>query len=242
MKLKRSRDRKVTNQVSPNGKTATGANSFGLPAGISCPGQTSICGKVCYAGKLEKIYSGVRNILMHNWDLLSGATIDEMVVLIRDMITDFEAETTRAIAKGKKATYDFRIHWDGDFFSADYATAWAVVIKEFPKITFWAYTRTFSVVPILAGIENLHLYLSADADNIAEANDVAGNHEGVHIATLAQTFAEARATIVDSTRKTYPCPENGKRIPLISTKGSACLACGICPNGRGDVLFSIGKK
>ena len=57
-KLKRSNDRKVANAVSPNGKTATIANTFGLPAGkaYSCPGETPTCKKVCYAGKLEKIY------------------------------------------------------------------------------------------------------------------------------------------------------------------------------------------
>ena len=31
--LKRSKDRKVANAVSPNGKTPTIANTFGLPAG-----------------------------------------------------------------------------------------------------------------------------------------------------------------------------------------------------------------
>ena len=42
MKLKRSNDRKVANAVSPNGKTPTIANTFGLPAGkaFSCPGRT----------------------------------------------------------------------------------------------------------------------------------------------------------------------------------------------------------
>jgi len=51
MKLKRSNDRKVANAVSPNGKTPTIANTFGLPAGkaFSCPGATSICESVCYA-------------------------------------------------------------------------------------------------------------------------------------------------------------------------------------------------
>jgi len=60
MKLKRSNDRKVANAVSKNGKTPTIANTFGLPAGkdFSCPGATSICETVCYAGKLEKVYKG----------------------------------------------------------------------------------------------------------------------------------------------------------------------------------------
>jgi hypothetical protein len=46
--LKRSNDRKVANAVSPNGKTPTIANTFGLPAGkdFSCPGATSICESV----------------------------------------------------------------------------------------------------------------------------------------------------------------------------------------------------
>jgi hypothetical protein len=245
--LKRSSDRKVTNLVSPNGKSAQGANSFGLPSGkaFTCPGQTGFCEKICYAGKLEKIYSGVRDILMHNWNLLKDASFDEMETLLFEMMVSFESETLAQEAKGKNPTWDFRIHWDGDFFSRDYAKAWVSVIKKFPHIRFWVYTRSFyspvNVIDILAGVENLSVYLSADKDNIGEANDVAAQY-GVSIATVADTFAEAKETIVDTSRKTYPCPENGKRIPLISAKGSACIACGICPAGRGDVLFSVKKR
>ena len=57
-KLKRSHDRKVTNLVNNAGNGSLIQNTFGLPAGknYSCPGATSICEKVCYAGKLEKLY------------------------------------------------------------------------------------------------------------------------------------------------------------------------------------------
>ncbi len=246
--LRRSADRKVTNLVSPNGKTANGSNSFGLPSGtaFSCPGATSFCERVCYAGKLEKVYKGVRDILTHNWNLLQNADCSTMVGLLGNMIDEFVRETEKQIAKGKPATFDFRIHWDGDFFSREYAEAWAIVINDFKEVNFWVYTRSFTgpveVVDILAGIPNLTLYLSADPVNIAEANRVAAEYPGVLIATVADTFAEARETIVDSSRKTYPCPENGKRIPLISAKGSACIACGVCPKGRGDVLFSVKKR
>lgn len=249
--LRRSTDRKVTNaiRVANNGNvSAIGANSFGLPSGkaFSCPGQTNFCERICYAGKLEKIYKGVKAILMHNWDLLSGASVSEMDALLTEMMNEFEDETYALISKGKNATFDFRIHWDGDFFSRDYAQAWANVIRAFPDIRFWVYTRSFTsdlnVIDILAGIPNLTLYLSADVDNIDVANKVAGQYQGVKIATVADTFADARDTITDKARKTYPCPENGKRIPLISDKGSACIACGICPAGRGDVLFSVKKK
>ncbi len=247
LSLRRSTDRKVTNAVTAGGN-AKGANSFGLPSGVafSCPGATSFCEKICYAGKLEKIYKGVRNILTDNWNLLKDATAFEMVELLNKMIAEFVAETDKQIAKGVKASYDFRIHWDGDFFSREYAIAWASVIRVYPEVTFWAYTRSFTgpvnVVDILAGIPNLVLYLSADPININEANEVASQYSGVFIATVADTFADAKATIVDNARKTYPCPENGGRIPLISVKGSACITCGVCPKGRGDVLFSVKKK
>lgn len=247
MTLTRSKDRKVTTAVSPNGKTALLANSFGIPSGtaFSCPGATSFCERICYAGKLEKIYKGVSNILVRNFeellyaDYLNG--IDGMSYLLSSMIKDFIKDSAK-----RNAPLDFRIHWDGDFFSRDYAMAWREVIEYFPEVNFWAYTRSFTspvqVIDILAGLPNLTLYLSADPVNIAEANRVAADYEGVFIATVADTFAEAKETIIDSSRKSYNCPENGKRIPLISTKGSACISCGVCPKGRGDVLFSVKKR
>src|SRR3954454_3865809 len=71
--LRRSADRKVTNLPSPNGRTAKIANSFGLPAGRqhSCPGATATCERVCYAGKLEKLYKGVLDVLVGNMEALA---------------------------------------------------------------------------------------------------------------------------------------------------------------------------
>jgi hypothetical protein len=245
--LRRSKDRKVTNAVTASGN-AKGANSFGLPSGksFSCPGQTSFCEKICYAGKLEKIYKGVANILMSNWDALQNKSIAEMAEMIREMITEFVSETDSMVMKGVKASYDFRIHWDGDFFSREYAEAWAIVCREFPGVTFWVYTRSFyapvNVIDLIADIDNVNVFLSADKDNVETANVTAAAYPNVRIATVADTFAEAKETIIDNSRKTYNCPENGGRIELISPKGSACIACGICPKGRGDVLFAVKKR
>lgn len=239
-----SKDRKVTNLVNKSGKTAVVANAFGLPAGknFSCPGATSFCEKICYAGKLEKIYKGVKDVLMDNYaQLISAGNVENMTFLISDMIVRFEKECDK-----REAPKNFRIHWDGDFFSLDYARAWANVIKDNPQIHFWVYTRSFTetlnVLPIITGIDNLTVYLSADPVNIALANKRASEYPDVFIATVADTFADARETIIDSSRKTYACPENRKSIPLISEKGSACARCGICMVGRGDVLFSKTKR
>lgn len=70
--LIRSKDRKVANLVNSTGKASVIANTFGLPSGkaFSCPGATTVCETICYAGKLEKIFKGVREVLVHNFELL----------------------------------------------------------------------------------------------------------------------------------------------------------------------------
>jgi hypothetical protein len=233
--LKRSKDRKVANKVSPNGKTAVIANAFGLPAGkgYSCPGATEFCESICYAGKLEKVYKGVRNVLVHNFEALRDAPFSEAFNLLDDMVSEFERECEK-----RSADKLFRIHWDGDFFSPTYVAAWAKVIAHHPDVQFWAYTRVATAAMFLHGkrLDNLALYFSADRDNI----EVALRMEslGMLIAYVDQTFADGKAQFANATR----CPENNKAIPLISEKGSACARCGLCIKGRKSVLFSVSKS
>jgi len=238
-KLIRSKDRKVTNAVSPNGKTATIANTFGLPAGkaFSCPGATSVCESVCYAGKLEKLFKGVKVNLLHNWDLLKDADGVTMSTLLNEMILEFIADCEK-----RNAEKLFRIHWDGDFFNDTYAMAWREVILNHPTVQFWVYTRVSSAALILKGIQNLSLYFSADSENIKTAVDLKINN-GIRMAYLAKTFAIGQADIKEMIGKpSAKCPENNKQIPLISTKGSACVSCSLCVYSKSDIIFSSSKK
>jgi hypothetical protein len=237
--LIRSKDRKVTNAVSPNGKTATIANTFGLPSGktYSCPGETAICAKVCYAGKLEKIYKGVRAVLLNNWELLKDADQETMESLLSAMIDEFIKDCDK-----RNAEKLFRIHWDGDFFNDTYANAWRNVVLNYPNIQFWVYTRVKSAAIILKDITNLSLYYSADAENIKEAVDLKLTH-GVRMAYLAQNFAVGQSALKEMINKPgAKCPENLKAIPLISTTGSACVSCGLCVYNKSDIVFSASKK
>ena len=240
MKLKRSNDRKVTNAVSPNGKTPTIANTFGLPAGkaYSCPGATSICETVCYAGKLEKVYKGVKATLLHNWELLKDADHDTMEALLMEMIEDFKKDCDK-----RGADKLFRIHWDGDFFNDTYTFAWKHVILNHPDVQFWVYTRVKSAAIMLKGIENLSLYYSTDDENAEIAEDLRTNHEGIRLAYLGKTFAATESKMKELIGKPgAKCPENLKKIPLISSNGSACVSCGLCVYGKADVRFSASKK
>lgn len=239
MKLKRSKDRKVANIVTPNGKSPAMANSFGLPAGLafSCPGATKTCEKICYAGRLEKLYKDVKSTLVHNWNILKNSDQSQMFELLNDMIIEFKNECLK-----KKAPMLFRIHWDGDFFSDDYVEAWKLVILNHPDIKFWTYTRVGSAAIKLKGIPNLGLYFSTDPDNKGLGLSLRQEH-GIKLAYLAKDFASGQAELKNLIGKSGgKCPENLKKIPLISKEGSACVSCHLCIKSKVDIIFSSSKK
>lgn len=233
--LKRSKDRKVGNLPNRKGDGVLIANAFGLPSGqrFSCPDATAFCAEICYAGRLEKVYKGVTALLLHNWELLNGASLEDTTVMLTDMITAFVKESDK-----RKAPKIFRIHWDGDFFSGTYVAAWARVIKSFPDVQFWAYTRVATAATYLHAqkLSNLALYFSGDRDNVDTARYLEG--KGINIAYVERTFDEGKAQFPGATR----CPENNGALPLITPEGSACARCGLCVNGRKSVLFSTTKK
>jgi hypothetical protein len=238
-KLIRSKDRKVANVVTPNGKQASMANTFGLPAGkeYSCPGATSVCESVCYAGKLEKVFPSVKKNLLHNWALLKDEDLQGMYTLLSEMIAEFKAECVK-----REAPMLFRIHWDGDFFNDDYAQAWRMVIEEQPDIQFWVYTRVKSAAVILKDIVNLSLYYSTDSENKSIGVTLKNDH-GVKLAYLAKNFQVGQADMKEMIGKVgAKCPENKKAIPLISQQGSACVSCSLCVYSKSDIVFSSSKK
>ena len=238
-KLLRSKDRKVANAVTPNGKQASIANTFGLPAGknYSCPGATSVCESVCYAGKLEKVFPTVKKNLLHNWELLKDADLNTMQDLLSDMISDFIADCNK-----KNAPKLFRIHWDGDFFNETYTQAWKNIILNNTDIQFWVYTRVNSAAIMLKDIANLSLYYSTDSENKSIGVTLKNDH-GIRLAYLAKNFLIGQADMKEMIGKVgAKCPENKKAIPLISTNGSACVSCSLCVYSMSDIVFSATKK
>jgi hypothetical protein len=157
--------------------------------------------------------------------------------LLQDMISDFRKDCDK-----RGAEKLFRIHWDGDFFSDDYAFAWKHVILNNPDIKFWVYTRVESAAEILHSITNLSLYYSTDSENIDTAKKLSNDYQ-IKLAYLADTFAMGKEQLLNLVdKKGIPCPENNKKIPLIDKAGSACVKCGQCVFNRNDILFSVSKK
>ena len=239
MALIRSKDRKVANQVNKSGTQASMANTFGLPSGkaYSCPGATSVCETICYAGKLEKVFKGVRQVLVSNYEQLLNANLSGKILLLDEMIQEFVEECEK-----RNAEKLFRIHWDGDFFDEEYTKAWAKVIRMNPDVQFWAYTRSDFAVPMLIDIPNLALYFSADSANKTLAWQLKREY-GVKLAYLAKDFATGKSDFNEQQEKSaVPCPENNRKLPMITEKGSACITCSQCVFARNDILFSATKK
>lgn len=241
-------DRKVSPravyQASRRRWIATIPNSFGLPSGDSCPGMTSFCAS-CYASRSEQS-AGVRALVERNLRTLQAADgTDGMAALLARMIDRYETHADQVDVPADDRM--FRIHWDGDFFSVEYAQAWARVIRAHPGVAFWTYTRSFGppvdVVDVLAGIDNLALYLSVDADNAERAAQVTAARPDVRLALCAVDYQTARALHPPRGLTPVPCPENTGRVGLTDDHGvGACVTCRICPDDRRDIMFATSHR
>lgn len=214
-------------------------NAFGLPAVVSCPGSTAACRAVCYADGVP--WPSARALLEHNYEALRDASLADMVAMLSRLVEDFLAEWNKvhngdADGRRRQRRPIFRIHWSGDFFSSRYARAWATVCRMFPSVDFWTYTRSFRFVGLLAGVDNLTVYLSADADNAAAAHQCAAKH-GLPIAYMGVDGLEPRE---DQRLGALVCPETAGRIPLVSDRGEgACASCRACIRGNRDIRFVV---
>jgi hypothetical protein len=239
--LATSKDRKVANVVTANGKQAAISNTMGLANGkaFSCHGATKYCESICYAGKLENLFKGVGAQMLANWNALKDASFEDMLYMLDGIVTKFIAES-----KKHNADMIYRIHWDGDFFSYGYIKAWEAIIREYSMVQFWVYTRYDMAVEVLtnANLPNLSLYFSADRDNEGMAHMLHKVY-GVRIAAVAETFADSQAMVERITgRVGAKCPEQTKQIPLISSEGSACSICRLCVDNKANISFSRSKK
>lgn len=220
-------------------------NSFGLLAGVTCPGQTEFC-DVCYGVSAEgrpNVYSNLES----NLEELRGKNELEMADLLREMMGDYRAAFDKSDLPDEHDI--FRIHWDGDFFSEEYARAWRTVIEENYETKFWVYTRSFGepvdVVDILAGIPNLAFYLSVDANNIDTAMRIVEERKMLEKPRISLAFCaddqyqaeqlglKAGKSMLAQTA----CPENAGTLPLASNGKGACVNCLLCLKERPNILF-----
>ena len=91
----------------------------------------------------------------------------------------------------------------------------------------------------MAGLPNLALYLSVDAENTAAAQVMTAKY-GVRLALCAEDYKSARELVPD--RPALVCPENEGRMDLMTDGKGACVTCRLCVEGKRDVLFSTSHR
>ena len=146
--------------------------TFTLPAGWSCPAAQDCLSKAdretgkiqdgpdtefrCFAASAEATYPSLRNMVLHNFELLKEA-------LKLDAQAGFEnmPHTSDLIHKSLPKKFDImRVHVGGDYFSKKYLQAWIEVAKKNPDKIFYSYSKSLHFFKQFALPENLVLTAS----------------------------------------------------------------------------------
>lgn len=233
--------------LASNSKTKfyrTHKNTFGLmfgrlAQGGTCPGSTLGCGgclevkdgkknMTCYMKKLVVAYPSLGPTLTDNTNKVVGKSFDETVEVLAATVNEFKKKD-----KGR-APY-FRLSYSGDLVNKTYALAWNKVIRSFPEIQFWTYTRSIDLVPFLVGIPNLSLYISADPVNKDEAVAMYRKYE--------KTAKNLGICMMSNTEeipgiKFVTCPETSGKLKNTTERG-ACAKCRLCINNYQTRIHNI---
>ena len=139
-----------------------------------------------------------------------------------------------------------RVHVSGDFYNATYTRKWIEIAKQCPQLTFYAYTRSWRLKPMLesllelADLPNVHMWWSIDN----ETDQIDGTppaHPGIRVAYMQVEHGEPIPTYTDLVfrvkRDTVErfidgrlvcAAENGMKYP----KKMTCSQCKLCLTAR----------
>lgn len=118
-----------------NEKLGVAIHQWSIPAQITCPGCTECWRTACYALRGRYVFSKVREKLQWCYEQCQR----------ENFVTRMADEIRRS------GVLSLRIHCSGDFWSRQYAEAWLTIMKQFPRVRFYGYTRSWRV-PKIAGV------------------------------------------------------------------------------------------
>ena len=165
------------------------------------------CKKYCYALKSYKQYPRTKTAWNRNLELCFY------------FLPIFEHEM-REFLTYYNPKY-FRLHSAGDFFSQDYLNAWIQIIKEFPNITFLAYTKSYDHLKFNDIPGNFKLFFSIEPNSEMPK-------EKYH--SIKHAYIEADNRINNS----FVCPTTIKEHKKIT-----CDKCLRCFKGNKNVVFNL---
>lgn len=103
---------------------------FNIPEVKTCPGKTKACLQLCYAKKATRQYP--LTLLQRKRNLRVSISNQFVSRAIQEL-------------KRMKTADTVRIHEAGDFYNQDYLDKWIKIATNFPKLIFFAYTKSYSL-------------------------------------------------------------------------------------------------
>jgi hypothetical protein len=206
-----------------NSKTGRSIWCWGIPAGLTCPCKTEVCDDRCYAQKGFYLMPNVAATLYRNYEA--------------SLLDDFVQRMTEFIRKKRVSVV--RIHTSGDFYSVPYIKKWHEIVRAFPHIKFFTYTRSWrapeyreALVTFAKANENLNMWWSFDNEtgSTRVPDPIKACYMSISPTDLPTTKMDLvfrdyplRGSVVKRMNGVIVCPpENG------ATKDLTCEKCGIC--------------
>jgi hypothetical protein len=144
----------------------------------TCINATDLCRRLCYGNGMRYQMPGQkarrgRNFRTCEFLLAEGGPelLAENLGMLVDQARPRDWLAARVTGIQTNVPWTMRIHDVGDFYSADYVRAWAIVVQKYSGCKFWFYTRSFADVAVyealceLAALPNCQGFLSADSEN-----------------------------------------------------------------------------
>ena len=204
-------------RISPSNNKLGKIASFSLPSITSCPGATNECVSSCYAINIEN-YPGAKNAYALNLQAIKD----------KNFVFSLSEEITRLTTK-KTPIKTFRWHVSGDIINLQYLMKMEQIMKKFSTLTFYAYTRTWSLenwAPHLDKIKkscpNFTMIASLDDDHVD--NDTLPGPEW-RVAYFGSKTKDELATLTG--KQTIVCPNQAN-----TTKTILCDTCQYCFNPK----------
>ena len=175
--------------------TSGGVKLNTCPAALACRG-------VCYAKQGRYAMDNVRDARQHNLRLSLRPTF------VRHIVADLQQLVVRG-PKTRKPYNVVRLHDSGDFYRQEYLDAWATIAAQFPKVIFYAYTKS------------LHLDMSRLPDNLRITQSLGGRHDNLvqlrrsHSRIFSSHAARKRAGYVDGNENDIPAIVGKVKVGLV---------------------------
>lgn len=182
--------------------------SFSLPALISCPARTIVCSSICYADRFSKLYKNAEKAYKLN---LTG-------IQDKDFVEQLVIKLTKLSTKKKNPMTTFRWHVSGDWHGIKYMYDAIKIMKQFPNISFYCYTRNWRLANWLPHLEelqklpNMTVFASIDDDTISNNEWPPANYKVAYVGN--------KEAIVKAKYNLLPCPNQ-----LV---GKLCDSCSLC--------------